>query len=77
MLRRILLLILFKTVMSYVPFAKPNLKMRIMFRATPPAFAEINIIDICAWRSRYNDELYHLYGEVDLVTAIKKTRLTL
>jgi len=27
------------------------------------------------WRSRYNDELYHLYGEIDLVTAIKKTRL--
>jgi len=27
------------------------------------------------WRSRYNDELYHLYGKIDLVTAIKKTRL--
>jgi hypothetical protein len=27
------------------------------------------------WRSRYNDELYHLYGETDLVTAIMKTRL--
>jgi hypothetical protein len=27
------------------------------------------------WRSRYNDELYLLYGETDLVTAIKKTRL--
>jgi hypothetical protein len=25
-------------------------------------------------RSRYNDQLYHLYGETDLVTAIKKTR---
>jgi hypothetical protein len=29
------------------------------------------------WRSRYNDELCHLYGETDLVTAIKKNRLTL
>jgi hypothetical protein len=28
-----------------------------------------------AWRSRYNDELYHLYGGIDLVTAIKKARL--
>jgi hypothetical protein len=28
------------------------------------------------WRSRYDDELYHLYGETDLVTEIKKTRLT-
>jgi hypothetical protein len=27
------------------------------------------------WRSRYNDELHHLYGETDLVTAIKKTSL--
>jgi len=27
------------------------------------------------WRSRYIDELYHLYGETNLVTAIKKTRL--
>ena len=28
-----------------------------------------------SWRSRYNNELYHLYGETDLVTAIKKARL--
>ena len=28
-----------------------------------------------SWRSRYNNELYHLYGETDLVPAIKKTRL--
>jgi hypothetical protein len=27
------------------------------------------------WKSRYNDEVYQLYGETDLVTAIKKTRL--
>ena len=26
--------------------------------------------------SRCNDKLYHLYGEIDLVTAIKKTRLS-
>jgi hypothetical protein len=26
-------------------------------------------------RARYNDELYRLYGETHLVTAIKKTRL--
>jgi hypothetical protein len=27
------------------------------------------------WRSRYNEELYHLYDETDLVTTIKITRL--
>ena len=27
------------------------------------------------WRSRYNEELYRLYDETDLVTAIKITRL--
>jgi hypothetical protein len=26
-------------------------------------------------RSRYNEELYHLYDEVDLVTTLKITRL--
>jgi hypothetical protein len=27
------------------------------------------------WRSRYNDELYHLYDETDLVTTVRITRL--
>jgi len=27
------------------------------------------------WRSRYNEELYHLYDETDLVTTIRITRL--
>jgi hypothetical protein len=27
------------------------------------------------WRSRYNEELYHLYDETDLVTAIRISRL--
>jgi hypothetical protein len=27
------------------------------------------------WRSRYNDELYRLYDEIDLVTAIRISRL--
>src|SRR5215475_614821 len=27
------------------------------------------------WRSRYNEELYHLYDETDLVTTVKITRL--
>jgi hypothetical protein len=27
------------------------------------------------WRSRYNEELYHLYEETDLVTTNKITRL--
>jgi hypothetical protein len=26
------------------------------------------------WRSRYNEELYHLYDEIDLVTAIRISR---
>ena len=28
-----------------------------------------------AWRSRYNEELYHLYDETDLVTTVRITRL--
>jgi hypothetical protein len=27
------------------------------------------------WRSRYNEELYRLYNEIDLVTTIRITRL--
>jgi hypothetical protein len=27
------------------------------------------------WRSRYNEELYHLYDETDLVTTVTITRL--
>ena len=27
-----------------------------------------------AWRTRYNEELYHLYDETDLVTTIRVTR---
>jgi len=27
------------------------------------------------WRSRYNEELYRLYDEADLVTTVKSTRL--
>jgi len=27
------------------------------------------------WRSRYNEELYHLYDETDLVTTVRITRL--
>jgi hypothetical protein len=27
------------------------------------------------WRSRYNEELYHLYDVIDLVTAIRISRL--
>ena len=27
-----------------------------------------------AWRARYNEELYHLYDETDLVTTIRVTR---
>jgi len=27
------------------------------------------------WRSRYNEELYRLYDETDLVTTVRKTRL--
>jgi hypothetical protein len=27
------------------------------------------------WRSRYNEELYHLYDETDLVTSVRITRL--
>jgi hypothetical protein len=27
------------------------------------------------WRSRHNEELYHLYDEIDLVTKVRITRL--
>jgi len=27
------------------------------------------------WRSRYNEELYHVYEEIDLVTTVRITRL--
>ena len=27
------------------------------------------------WRSRYNEELYHLYDETDLVTTVRITKL--
>jgi hypothetical protein len=33
------------------------------------------ICEEAPWRSRYNEELYHLYDEIDLVTTIKITRL--
>jgi len=33
------------------------------------------ICEEAVWRSRYNEELYHLYDEADLVTTIKITRL--
>jgi len=33
------------------------------------------ICEEAVWRSRYNEELYHLYDEADLVTATKITRL--
>ena len=33
------------------------------------------ICEEAVWRSRYNEELYRLYDEADLVTAIKITRL--
>jgi hypothetical protein len=33
------------------------------------------ICEEATWRSRYNEELYCLYDETDLVTAIKITRL--
>jgi hypothetical protein len=33
------------------------------------------ICEGAAWRSRYNEELYHLYDETDLVTTIRITRL--
>jgi hypothetical protein len=33
------------------------------------------ICEEATWRSRYNEELYHLYDEIDLVTRIKITRL--
>jgi hypothetical protein len=33
------------------------------------------ICEGATWRSRYNEELYRLYDETDLVTSIRKTRL--
>ena len=33
------------------------------------------ICEGAAWRSRYNEELYHLCDETDLVTAVRITRL--
>jgi hypothetical protein len=33
------------------------------------------ICEEATWRSRYNEELYRLHDEADLVTAIKITRL--
>jgi len=33
------------------------------------------ICEMAVWRSRYNEELYRLYDETDLVTTIKITRL--
>jgi hypothetical protein len=33
------------------------------------------ICEEATWRSRYNEELYRLYDETDLVTTIKITRL--
>jgi hypothetical protein len=33
------------------------------------------ICEGATWRSRYNEELYHLYDETDLVTTIRITRL--
>jgi histone acetyltransferase (RNA polymerase elongator complex component) len=33
------------------------------------------ICEEAAWKSKYNEELYRLYDEIDLVTTIKITRL--
>ena len=33
------------------------------------------ICEAAIWRSRYNEELYHLYDETDLVTTVRITRL--
>ena len=33
------------------------------------------ICEGAVWRSRYNEELYHLYDETDLVTTVRITRL--
>jgi len=33
------------------------------------------ICEGAAWRSRYNEELYHLYDETDLVTTVRIARL--
>ena len=34
-----------------------------------------SIFEEATWRLRYNEELYHLYDEVDLVTTVKINRL--
>jgi hypothetical protein len=34
-----------------------------------------SICEGAEWRSRYNEELYHLYDETDLVTTVRITRL--
>jgi hypothetical protein len=34
------------------------------------------ICEGATWRSRYNEELYHLYDETDLVTTVRITRRT-
>jgi hypothetical protein len=34
-----------------------------------------SICEEATWKSRYNEELYHLYDGIDLVTTIKITRL--
>jgi hypothetical protein len=33
------------------------------------------ICEGATWRSRYNEEMYHLYDETDLVTTVRITRL--
>jgi hypothetical protein len=33
------------------------------------------ICEGAAWRSKHNEELYHLYDETDLVTTVRITRL--
>jgi hypothetical protein len=33
------------------------------------------ICEGAAWSSRYNEELYHLYDETDLVTTVRISRL--
>jgi hypothetical protein len=33
------------------------------------------ICEGATWRSRYNEELYHLYDETDLITTVRITRL--
>ena len=35
------------------------------------------LCEVAIWRSRYNEELYRLYDETDLVTSIRITKLRL